>query len=654
MLLTRTSDGRLLNDGQQIVLRGAHCHLFSEVGGDRALLRGGQDFLIPFPVAGAPGNWCTSEIQESNLSISNWGSYTAFLDRLRAAECNLTRVFLSNGVEQIRELDPPGIRITTLHPFAREGNKWRVAAAIRDRRADAWSADYFQRLTAFVRAADQRGIAVQLCLFSYHDFLPTTGPFFRYWPASFWNAANADDRNWADLHLLPPDGAPPHLNRAFMNVANANLLQVQQAYVERILSAVAGSGNVILELMNEPRIARAEDTNIPPNGQAIMAAWLDRVTGWIVDALPRLGVSPRPLISANASYPVNGVLPATPAGTPASDVDGWAAQAGSLTRYRELDLVSYHGLTGVASAAAECRPAPQVDLPAIQARIARHKSAHASKALMLSTDAVRIGPLTLKQPNGVELAAERRDGHLRTNIGYQESLAPNLQRSRFDLDNWAFSTLREGVKPAELGRVHFQNHSTYERSFAAIRDAWRAASGTGGPGGGAWQGPYVRVTGGANHQNFWWAHRQNSANGELVNQFHTENGAGSAAAATGESEIGWRFDLTGSGGSVRLTAAYDLVSASEIEDPQATVEQRLRLWVSPLVGGQPGPNPVGVAERVVQRGQSGPGSLELQVSLAAGQAYRVTAATRVAIVYQNKTKVGYGETIVRFSSLAVS
>ncbi len=49
------------------------------------------------------------------------------------------------------------MRITTLHPFAREGNgKWQVAAAIRDREADAWSAEYFQRLTAFVRAADQR------------------------------------------------------------------------------------------------------------------------------------------------------------------------------------------------------------------------------------------------------------------------------------------------------------------------------------------------------------------------------------------------------------------------------------------------------------------------------------------------------------------
>ena len=643
MLLTRTSDGRILDSGSEIVLRGAHCHTFSKVAGDRALLQNVQEFYVTFPTADAQANGCSNTVVEAGLSIGNWGDVNNFLDRLRSAECNLTRVFLTNGVE----FDPTKrpAEVTTLHPFARRNGRWQVAAAIRDRVEAAWSAPFFTALKDFVRAADQRGIAVQLCLFSHHDFFDTDEPTFKYWPASFWNANNADDTSWADNNLIPTSTGtnPSNLNKAFMEVGNYRRMAVQRAYVERVLGAVAGSGNVILELMNEPRVGLDD-------GQRFMANWLSLVTGWIKEWLQNNGTSPRPLISANASYPKNGELPATPGDYPPSDLDFWAISG--IAHYGSIDIVTYHGLTGVGPASSPCGSAPQTDVATLRARIARHKSQHPQKALMLSTDAVRTGTQIFRLPNGATFEAQRRDGVVRTTVDYGAVLSREEQLTRFDLDNWAYHCFQEGLRPGDRGRIHFQNHSTFERSFSAIRCAWRAASGA--PpvpcNVGVWRSPLTRVSGGANHQNFWWAHRHLAQDGQLVNQLRTENGAASAPAATGESEIGWRYELTATGGPLRLSAAYDLVSVSEIEDPEALVEQRLRLVASPL--SQP-ESPLGVAERVVQRGQRGPGQLDLQISPAPGQVCLVTLSSQATIRYQNRTKVGYGETIVRFVHLMV-
>ncbi len=154
-------------------------------------------------------------------------------------------------------------------------------------------------------------------------------------------------------------------------------MNVQRAYVERVLAAVAGSGNVILELMNEPRIARptTQHPGQRPGDHGRLAEHASPAGSVDWPAAP--GASPRPLISANASYPINGVLPPSPPATPPSDVDFWAA-AGSLTRYGQLDLVSYHGLTGVGRA---CRRVcggsrrSRSTWRRSRARIARHKSA---------------------------------------------------------------------------------------------------------------------------------------------------------------------------------------------------------------------------------------------------------------------------------------
>jgi hypothetical protein len=474
MLLTRTNDGKILDGGRPVLLRGGHCHVFSEGIGDRSLSRGGQPFSVTFPATGPQANGCAASRPETGLTVASWGNYVDFLNALRAAQCNLTRVFLSNGaVVEPTPGQPARPLVKTLHPFTRTPTgRWRIAAAIRDNAPESWNEDYFTTLRSFTRAADQRGIAVQLCLFSYHDFTPDPLPTFRYWGLNCWNAKNADHQDWAATHLVPTSVGtdPQKLNHYFFDTANIDLMASQRAYVERVLSAICPGGNVIIELMNEPRVGLA-------GGQHYMASWLDQVTRWIVEWLNRRQISPRPLISANASYPLGGALPATPDGPPGSDVDAWLADRGLLQAYAALDLISYHGLTGLADAPSGCGQAKQTDLPTIKARIDRHKSLHSGKAMMFSTDALRTGPQTFPQ-NVPRLEIHRRDGHVRTEVPYGAALDPFQQRTRNDLDNWAYHTFKAGLAPIDAGRIHFQNHSTFELSFDLIRRAYGAAGGS--------------------------------------------------------------------------------------------------------------------------------------------------------------------------------
>lgn len=655
MRLTLTSDGKIHNDGQPILLRGGHCHLFSSVTGDRAVEHNGASF--EGVTYGANENGCPGNRPQTGLSIVSWDRGTTaalapalFLDRLAAAGCNLVRVFLSNGVELAKPNDQ--LSVTTRHPFTRAGGKWRIAEAVQGGPdSPGWSKDYFETITRFVRAADQRGIAVQLCLFSYHDFTAKfDGPTFKYWGMSFWRADQAQNAQWGASNLLPAD--PPgnqatadavaaELNRLFLDVANQPLMDAQKAYVEKVLAAVGTAGNVILELMNEPRTGRDND-------QVHMATWLNRVTGWITG---RLGsTAQRPLLAVNASFSHG--LPSQPAGDPKSDVDIWKDRRSTLRGYDDIALITYHGLTGVKETASLCGPAAaQTDRQALNARIQRHEdpvNGHAAKALMLSTDAVRFGTQTFSQPT---IKLDRRDGYVRRIQPKFGVALPTAKEelTRFDLGNWAYHTVKAGLDGA-LGTVHFQNHSTFERSFELIGDAYREATGQVAGARLTFEGRYAPpVTGGANHQNFWWAHRHLEANLELVNQFRTENGPSSAPTMAGRSEIGWRYELTGGYGPTRISAAYDLRSVSEIEDPQATVGQRLRLVVSIPVPGHPD-RELDFDERPIQRGQKGPGRLEVQATLAPGVVYRVTVSTRIDIAYQDRTKVGYGETIVRFSA----
>lgn len=171
-----------------------------------------------------------------------------YLDVLAAHRVNLTRVWV---VEQWTALavdaaGAPAFANAAL-PFAGDLAQGTVDLRAMDR-------DYLDRLRAFVRAASERGIVVQLTLFDRHGLL-NEGDRWGGWRGSPYNREN----NSGDLFAPGPEGrAPPD----FVALCRPNLTDrpppdcpVQALHFElvrRVRDAVAGTGNVILEVMNEP------------------------------------------------------------------------------------------------------------------------------------------------------------------------------------------------------------------------------------------------------------------------------------------------------------------------------------------------------------------------------------------------------------------
>lgn len=673
MLLKRNqSNGAIFNQlpGQPatpVVLRGGHCHLF---GVDTGLRFWGiptgpiaiQEFRTTFP---PEDNGCAGMHDSPTLRLVTWeGGYGLVLDKLVENGCNFLRVFLSDGVFLFNGA------ITSLHPYERANFKWRIAAATRGDQT-AWSAAYFNRLRDFVKAADDRGVVVQLCLFTHHDFRGgQEGPGHAYWERSFWNPANADDgtnlvtiaTGYLDRGLEPGPALEEEIeegqkaalrNQDFMNTARAGLMAVQRAFVHKVLETVCPRDNVILELMNEPRLLNDGTNPLGMEPGAYQARWLNTATGWILAWLAARPITWRPLISANAAPPRPGL---------AYDVDSWRLLA-APNHYTQLDAISYHGLTGYPAAAnptpgAYCglQQLPAVDTASIQRRVTEHRGKHNAKSLICSTDAVRDFPQRYPVEGQVEKELLlRRDGQVLTSLGYEEQ-APTVhaERARADLDNWAYDVLRHGfgrvgTDPREAS-VHFQNHATTEPSFRRIGQAAaaaRAGSGT-GTGTGQWGASFVRTAGGAG--NFWWAHRLNPTAREIVNQLGTHQ-AQEVAGAQGVSAIGWRYDLAPVTTSrIGCEADYQVVSVSEGEQgAQVTPRVAVTLYAVDAAGG------LGAqllrTERVLASG-AGPGTLTLSAEVTAGGRYAAVVTGEVAITYANRAQ-GNGETILRFPGMRI-
>jgi hypothetical protein len=509
MHLTRDPiTGVLCNHCVPIVLRGGHYHLFGAAGGLKQHVHkvgtGTQPFRVSFPQPGPVPNpdGCPATHASPRVLEDAWGTIrTDMLDALVAAGGNLVRVFLSDGVD----LSSTG-KVTSLHPFVRQNGRWRVAAAIRDGHADAWSSAYFNRLQNFVAEADARGVAVQLCLFTHHDMRSDLDtPDHRYWSLTYWNPDNVDDPEWGADNLVsvstgyldkapePPQVPPTDKqeiqeevqkgslrNQDFLNIARDGLMYVQSAFVQRVLSAVKPHGNVILELNNEPRVLNDATNPTYPTPGMYQARWLSTATGWILAWLQLNGAGWRPLISANASRPRGGAP---------WDVDVWASRRRRAPYYTDLDAISFHGLTGYGPVTDTSEPhcgkasLPAVARDSIAARVQEHRSRHATKSLILSTDALSHYVQTYPDRNGQPAAVElmRRDGEVITSLGYDEAVSLPTGRARGDLDNWAYDVLRHGFDRdgdgSLAGSVHFQNHSSVIRSFQMIGAAATAAQG---------------------------------------------------------------------------------------------------------------------------------------------------------------------------------
>ncbi len=183
--------------------------------------------------------------------------YIRYLDEVRACGLNYLRVFSGtyrevDGSFNIEDntLAPPMDRLKL--PWLRTeeagaqdgGNKLDL---------DRWNPAYFHRLRDFFRAAEERGIFVQLSLFCpyYDDVLWDISPMNA---ANHVNSAGASGRESCFL----PDG---------------DLLPYQKAFARKCVMELRDFGNVILEVMNEPY-----QGNVP-------AAWEELILDEIGDAI---------------------------------------------------------------------------------------------------------------------------------------------------------------------------------------------------------------------------------------------------------------------------------------------------------------------------------------------------------------------------------
>lgn len=158
--------------------------------------------------------------------------------------------------------------------------------------------DFFAHLRRFVRLAWERGIVVQVSLFDRHGLRrPKNHPNEPgRWADSPFNARN----NRQDFLTIEGPGEHPV---AWTGMGGSEIGRVQRAYLQRVVQELRGFGNVILEIMNEPR------GTLPD--RPTEARWHD----WVADVLRSGGGGsgePRPLaISAPRSQTVYAGDPAS-------------------------------------------------------------------------------------------------------------------------------------------------------------------------------------------------------------------------------------------------------------------------------------------------------------------------------------------------------
>jgi hypothetical protein len=238
--------------------------------------------------------------------------YHKYLATIQSDGLNFTRIFGGSYVEvpgksfgiQRNDLAPadgkfiaPWARSTT-PGYAGGGNKLDLTQ---------WNPEYFKRFHDFLTEAQQRGIVVELTLFSAHygEQQWNLSPFN---PMNNINNTTAID--WKKLNT--PD--------------NGNILAFQETYARKLVHEANAHDNIIFEIQNEPWSDRPVFSGVinpylfPPNRDrfpnsidlpdAEEMAFQQRVASWIADEESKL---PNPhLVSENISnfrYPIHDVIP---------------------------------------------------------------------------------------------------------------------------------------------------------------------------------------------------------------------------------------------------------------------------------------------------------------------------------------------------------
>ncbi len=211
--------------------------------------------------------------------------YPKYLATIQAAGMNYTRLFGGSYLEVpaksfgIRRNDLAPAEGRYVAPWARSdtpgyfggGNKFDL---------DRWSPEYFERYHDFLAQAEQRGIVVEVTLFSSH-YDPI------HWNISALNPTNninhTSSIDWKKLQTLE----------------NGNILAFQEKYARKLVREANGFDNVIFEIQNEPWSDRPVSVGVVnpflqpevrdkyPNSVEVAddlsLAWQAKVAEWITD-----------------------------------------------------------------------------------------------------------------------------------------------------------------------------------------------------------------------------------------------------------------------------------------------------------------------------------------------------------------------------------
>jgi hypothetical protein len=574
----------------------------------------------------------------------NYWDFTAAFQALSARKINLVRVFGMNGTSFYRSNDG----IIDVYPFNRDAatSKLLVQAAVE---GNTFNHSYFDDyLRPFVQQANQFGIAVQLCLFSFHDFTNIDDDYFKYYSLAPWNAAGTLPQTWGDTYLIPSTVANDPISRnIYFTDINHAIWKAQAWWIGCVLVTLKGLGNVILELFNEPRsVQKDKFGNVTVDARARLAAWYDKVVNYMTPYFR--SNSWRPLLSANPVFDDK---------FGESDVDVWKRLYPAT--FAEVDILSYHGLTGLPTIpSSPCGSTGQFSpvTPAdIRSRISTHKMTFNDRALLFSTDAVKnlTHIFADSDPNrpGRLIELSKRDGQIRTSLADDAVAQPATLVSESDLENWAYWSFVEMLKPENRGQVHFQNHSILRASFDLIAAARVKAMNMGTVVQPAYAtadwSQYSMLSEPNLARNFTWAQRFLVAEGGSVTQLGTQT-APQDPRWEMTVETGWRCNFgMPAKGWCSFHVAYTPVSVS-LRSQGALVTPFIvaRLHEVAANGAL---LPALVKNQIVVAPSAAPGMLSVCADLAAKQ-YALVFAGGVTVNYHNRYQ-GYGEVIVHFPSV---
>ncbi len=521
--LTRdTKSGLLLRPPSpaSTTLRGGHYHLFERASqADKALVSVSNN--QPIKLEFGAGRPCAPDTELPPAQggdpplpaakISRWAGeasqWSDLFTVLQQQHINLLRIFLLNGfglkvsgtTEITNEVYPfKTVEVSETNPVTplTKQRRWKIKEAITEPvdtppAQTNWNVNYFNRLRAFAQKAQASGVYLYLSLFNYYELDDDT------WATSIWNPLRATDKNWGNANLVvAPDQA--HRQLTFVTAeAGSGLRGVQERMVRKVVKELRGLPNIILEVMNEPHQGSQQES----------AQFASAVVGWILDEGKAKNNLPawRPLISVNASRRPFDPLQPCVVKPDTFDIDWWAAHSdprkpGFIKHYEEVDIISYHGLTGYGpeciNLTCKChavgckqRSYPQIQFPPVDLKSISNRfcdfygrgrtnggtctstGKHPNKALMMSTDAVSVARYQHVYGNenlGVNMNV--RDGQITTGLDNAGGTAAE-NKTRSDLQNWAYWCFE--VAEDNSGVIHFQNHSTFEETYTLINNAFR-------------------------------------------------------------------------------------------------------------------------------------------------------------------------------------